>query len=50
VADFDSYAGCCKLDQLNAFRQQAGFKLHRRIPVANLDGVGNYYDALYRRV
>jgi len=49
VADFDSYAGCCQLDEVTDFLGQYGFKLSRKVPVAAQDGVGTYYDTLYVR-
>lgn len=49
VADFESYAGCCQLPELTDFMRKHGFKLSRKVPVAARRGVGNYYDALYRR-
>ena len=50
VADFESYTGCCRIDELSAFMRQHGFALSRKSPFASRDAVGTYYDVLFRRV
>jgi len=50
VADFDSYAGCCQLEQLSGFMREHDFELYRKMAVATKRGVGKYYDAVYRRM
>jgi FkbM family methyltransferase len=49
AANFESYAGCCQLDELTNFMRRYGFKLVRKSPFAGRLGVGTYYDVLYSR-
>lgn len=49
VADFESYAGCCQLDDLSDFMHKQGFFLSRKVPFFAVGGVGTYYDVLFRR-
>jgi FkbM family methyltransferase len=49
VADFESYAGCCRLEELSDFMQKQGFSLSRKSPFAARNSIGTYYDILYRR-
>ena len=48
VADFESYAGCCQLDDLSDFMHKQRF-LSRKVPFFAVGGVGTYYDVLFRR-
>jgi hypothetical protein len=48
AADFESYVGCCQITDLTAFLGQHGFSLARKSRFAGRDGVGVYYDVLYR--
>jgi FkbM family methyltransferase len=50
VADFDSYAGCCKLSDLLPFMNQHGFAEIRRDAFKTSPGIGTYYDVLFRQV
>jgi FkbM family methyltransferase len=51
VADFESYTGCCRLDELTEFMSQHGFVITRKAPFARTrDSSGTYYDVLYRRL
>ena len=50
VADFDSYAGCCQLAELTDFMSQYGFVISRKEPFAAQDGLGTYYDVVYKRI
>jgi FkbM family methyltransferase len=50
VADFEAYAGCCQLTELTNFMAQHAFELHRKASFARQDGIGTYYDVLYRRL
>jgi len=48
AADFDAYAGCCRLDEITRFLASFGFTEVRRKLIAS-DGDGrNYYDVIYR--
>lgn len=47
VADFESYAECCRLDELTEFMNTQGFSISRKSPFAARGGVGTYYDVLY---
>jgi FkbM family methyltransferase len=49
VADFESYAGCCRLDDLTDFMHKQGFAIFRKSPFAVRGGVGTYYDVVFRR-
>lgn len=49
VADFDSYAGCCRLADLEAFMGAHGFREISRRTIATRAGGGNYYDVIYER-
>jgi len=49
VADFESYAGCCRLDEMNAFMRDHGFRLIATSRFAGRADLGNYYDVVYRR-
>jgi FkbM family methyltransferase len=48
AANFESYAGCCQLDELTDFMHAQGFKLIEKMPFAFRRGVGTYFDVLYR--
>jgi len=50
VADFESYAGCCRLDDLSDFMHEQGFSLSRKSPFTARAGVGTYYDVLFCRM
>lgn len=48
VADFESYAGCCRLAEMDAFMRQQGFREFTRHRFAGRSDVGNYFDIVYR--
>jgi FkbM family methyltransferase len=50
VADFEAYDGCCQLDSLTEFMRQQGFVISRKSPWITRDGIGTYYEVLYRRL
>jgi FkbM family methyltransferase len=50
AADFESYKGCCRLNELDAFLHLQGFERTRTRPFAGRRGLGTYYDALYSTV
>jgi len=49
VADFESYTGCCKVEDLSTFMEAHGFKRSARYRFATRAQGGNYYDMLYER-
>jgi FkbM family methyltransferase len=49
VADFESYAGCCRLEDLDQFMRTHGFREFSRHAFAHRDGGGTYYDITYKR-
>jgi hypothetical protein len=49
VADFESYAGCCRLKDIESFMAARGFKETSRVKFAAHPGGGAYYDIVYRR-
>jgi FkbM family methyltransferase len=50
AADFESYVGCCRLDEIGAFMRERGFEEFSRRRFAEREGVGSYYDVVYRRL
>lgn len=49
AADFESYRGCCRLDDIGAYLGGNGFVEVSRHCFKSLGGDLNYYDVLYRR-
>ena len=49
VADFESYAGCCELSDLDAFMTQQEFEIFSKHAFAHRNDGGTYYDVTYRR-
>lgn len=49
VADFESYAGCCQLDEMIDFMENHGFKERHREVFAQGEQVGSYYEVLFTR-
>lgn len=47
AADFESYAGCCTLDQLSSYLAEFGFRELMRKPFKSKEEVGTYYDVLF---
>lgn len=51
VADFESYLGCCKRNEMTAFLESNGFREWAVEPWSERsNGGGRYYEILYRRV
>jgi FkbM family methyltransferase len=50
AADFESYAGCCKVEDLDSLLMQSGFVKRRQDRFASKAGIGSYYDVLYQRI
>lgn len=49
VPDFESYAGCCQLTDIDSFLTQRGYKEFSRYKFANRAEGGSYYDIVYER-
>ena len=49
VADFESYAGCCQLKDLDSFVKQHGFAEISRQRFAQHGQGGGYYDVVYEK-
>ena len=49
AADFEAYAGCCRLDEITEFLMQRGFKPVLRVSIARRPAGGKYYDVVYAR-
>jgi FkbM family methyltransferase len=49
VPDFESYLGCCQLNELTKYLSAYGFKQTRKEKFAEMEGVGAYYDVLFER-
>lgn len=50
VADFESYEGCCQLDDIYVFMKEHGYKEYLRHKIVSRPGVGNYYDIVYKKI
>ena len=50
VPDFESYEGCCRLEDMKRFLEQHGFREYVRHPFATRPEGGTYYDVVYRNV
>ncbi len=49
AADFDAYAGCCRLSELDDFARARGFRRMLTQRIAHKTAVGTYYELVYRR-
>jgi len=49
VADFESYSGCCQIQDIDSFLKEYGFRVSGRKKLASKQGVGSYYDIVYRQ-
>lgn len=49
VSDFESYAGCCQLKDIDSFVKQHGFKEISRQKFAQHAKGGSYYDVVYEK-
>jgi len=49
VADFEAYAGCCQLKEMEAFLGERGFQEVERQLSAERAAGGHYYDVVYER-
>jgi len=49
AADFDAYAGGCKIDELDKFLLESGFEKTCQDRTAGKPDIGNYFEVLYRR-
>ena len=49
VADFESYAGCCQVSDIERFLKFSGFKEFCREKLTSSKNGGSYYDILYKR-
>lgn len=49
AADFESYTGSCRVNDLVEFMQTHSFRLKRKIPFASKRGVGRYYELIFQR-
>ena len=50
VPDFESYEGCCQVDDIQKYLAGLGFREHARNLFATRKGSGNYYDIWYRKM
>ena len=50
VPDFESYKGCCQLNDVESFLQAHNFLEFSRVKFAERREGGSYYDIVYRRV
>ena len=49
VPDFEAYAGCCQLGDIEMFLKQRGFREFSRHRFASRPAGGSYYDIVYER-
>jgi len=49
AADFESYVGCCKIEDLSFYLNNFGFKEIDRTKFAYHSKAGNYYDVVYEK-
>tara|TARA_B110000037_G_scaffold184851_1_gene213960 strand:+ start:596 stop:1291 length:696 start_codon:yes stop_codon:yes gene_type:complete len=49
AADFESYVGCCKIEDLSFYLNNFGFKEIDRTKFAYHSKAGNYYDIVYEK-
>ena len=49
AADFDSYIGGCKIEELSKFLKTYGFKQVLKTKFAHHPKAGNYYDVIYEK-
>lgn len=49
VSDFEAYAGCCQLADIDAFMKQHGYAEISRDKFASRPNGGSYFDVTYRR-
>jgi len=49
VPDFEAYAGCCQLADINSFMEQHGYREFSRHVIESRPDSGNYYDVTYTR-
>ena len=49
VPNFESYAGCCQLADINSFMTQYGYKEFSRHKVAKKPKGGSYFDIVYKK-
>lgn len=50
VPDFEAYAGCCQLKDIDAFMGEHGYTEHSRKEFARREAGGRYFDVVYRRM
>lgn len=50
AADFESYIGCCLIEDLSNFLDGFGFKEVVRTKFAHHSKAGNYYDVVYEKI
>lgn len=50
AADFEAYAGCCRVDEIGAYLGRNGFREWHRCKVASHAAGGSYYEVLYKKV
>ena len=49
AADFESYVGCCKVEDLSLYLNNYGFKETVKTKFASRSKVGSYYDIVYEK-
>ena len=49
VADFEAYKGCCVLKDIEAFMKENNFVEKQRVLQHFTEGVGNYWDIVYKK-
>ena len=49
VADFESYEGCCQLNDIETFMKRNGYKEYSRKRIMNDPDIGSYFDIVYKK-
>jgi FkbM family methyltransferase len=49
AADFEAYAGCCRIEDITTYLKAFGFREVLRRPFNTKPGVGTYFDVIYRK-
>lgn len=49
VPDFESYQGCCTIDELSVFMRSNNFRECSRTPFMHTSNLGTYFDVIYKR-
>jgi FkbM family methyltransferase len=49
ASDFESYKGCCTIEEVSAFMSFHGFRERGRHTITHTPGIGTYFDVIYEQ-